>query len=422
MEPELKTELEALRASLGKNVEALARLDKLEVSVNTGITGATAMRAELDALKAAHADREQAIKALQDQANVQRLAADPLKDKREALAMLGMIARAELARANRMELPAAFRGEVELVRGYQERMLQRATLTPGSATGSYIVPTITENQVLDTLEEISDLLSRVDFVPGLPACGTMNLPTLTGRPTLQPAKASSDTKMTQSDPTFGTTSLSPKEAYIYFPVDNRLFAMTAVALGSLLLQVLRDGIAGGISTWLLSGDGTASYNSITGILKEATADYIVNMPAGKKAFSDLAKSDLTALKAKCLKRGRARGVFLLAHDVLGLCEDMDRTGKTPVVTEIGDGSSKVLRSPAVIEEGMPDLADSAPATGFIAFGDLATILVGMIGGIQIASDTSYLFGNNQTAFRGIINMDIIRKPVKTLMLLKTAAA
>ena len=46
----------------------------------------------------------------------------------------------------------------------------------------------------------------------------------------------------------------------------------------------------------------------------------------------------------------------------------------------------------------------------------------MVGGLQIASDASVKFDKNQTAFRGTTIVDIKRKPVQTMVLLKTAAA
>ena len=87
-----------------------------------------------------------------------------------------------------------------------------------------------------------------------------------------------------------------------------------------------------------------------------------------------------------------------------------------------DGTPRILQNPVVIDEGMPDLAESDAGKAVMGFGDLATWMVGLIGGIQIAVSTEYLFGKNQTAFRGVLNMDIKRKPVATFMTIKTASA
>ena len=104
----------------------------------------------------------------------------------------------------------------------------------------------------------------------------------------------------------------------------------------------------------------------------------------------------------------------------GVAKSLPSMTVNGVITYAQDGTARALQNPIVIDEGMPDAADSGAAKGFLGFGDLATYLVGMVGGIQIASSTDYLFGKNQTAFRGVVNMDIQRKPAATLIHLKTA--
>lgn len=422
MDPELKKELDNLRALMGKNTEAVARVDAIAAKAEKADADVKALRTELDTVKAAHDQREQAIKDLQQAARVQRAEADPLRTRRDAQAMLGMIVRQEMCRHLRQEVPAAFRAETDLVKAYREDMAARATLAFNATPGSYLVPTLLDATPIDTLEEVSSLLGEVDYVPGLPMASTINIPTITGRPSLKPARASSDTKMTQSDAAFGTTSVSPKEAYVYFPVDNHFLEMAALPMGALLLRLLNEAIGQGIINWLLNGDGTASYNSILGLLNETNDSYIYTLPAGKKTFSALDFDTCVAAKKKVLLRGRSRGKWLLAMDVEGAVASEDRTGKIPTISYAPDGSARILRNPVINDEGLPDLSTAIQAGKiFGAFGDLATYLVGMAGGIKIASDASYLFGNNQTAFRGVMLMDIVRKPVRTMVALKTAA-
>lgn len=426
MDPELKKELDALRAALGKNVDALARLDALEKIVAAGQADVKLVRAELEKIQQAVTEREQIIRDLREGARLSARQADPIQVRRQAIEMTGMIVRAELARANRMELPAAFRAETDLVRKYQEESLARATLTPMATTGSYVVPTITDLAIQDAVEEVSELLGLVDFIPGLPAGGTFNFTFLSTRPVMQVKRGSTDTAMTASDPVFSQVQLSPAETYVFFPVDNKMFLMSAMALGGYFENLCRDALIDKLAYWLVRGDGTATYNSITGMLAEATAAYIYSLPAGKTAFSDVAATDLQKAKAKCLKRGRGpRGRWILDLEISGssgLISNMDRLGKVPVVTIGNDGQARILTNPEVIEEHMPGTDESAAGTGFIVYGDPATWIVGMVGGLRIASDASVKFDKNQTAFRGDTIVDIKRKPVASAITIKTAAA
>ena len=421
MNEELKRELEALKAMVGKNVEVLARIAALEQKLAAGDAGMVAVRSEIDALKASVSERENIIRDLQAQGRVRRLEQEPRLAHREAVTMMGMILRAEMARQMGSELPTAYRPEIELVRKYREDVLTRATLTPMSTTGSYLVPTVTEMSLIDGLEEVSPMLSMVDFIPGLPAAGTINIPVLTARPTMQPKRAGTDTAMTASDATFGQVQLSPQETYVLFYLDNKFFVMSPFAIGSFAMNLLRDAMVDKLAYWLLRADGTASYNSITGILAETDVNYVYSLPAGKTAFSDLTATDINKAKAKVFKRGRTRGVWLMDEDIQGIVEELDRTGKVPIITFAQDGSPRIKQRPVVIEEYMPGTDESAAATAFAAFGDLATYIVGMVGGMHLASDASYRFGQNQTTFRATTVMDMKRKPVKTFTTLKTAA-
>jgi len=424
---EVREVLDELRTGLeernSKDVETLARIDTIESAANelrekadAGEEKVTELRSEIDELKTHAEEREKTISDLQKKSRIERTQQDPIQEKREALRIFGMMVRENLCTVARAEPPKQYREEADVLKKYRE---QRATLEAGAVTGSYLLPTVLEvGQFFEALEEISDLLGYVDFIPGLP--GNVNIPYLASRPTLQAARATVDTDMTQSDPTFGLLSLTPDECYVYFPLDNRLIQMSALELGSRALALCRDSVIEGLCNWVVTADGTATYNSLTGILNEAT--YTVSMDAGKTSFGDVDNAALNKALAYLLKRGRARGQFTTSIHVRGILEDLNRTGKVKVLTNKQNGEYLCKQRPLVIDEDMPDEADDAPATAFMAVGDLATMIVGLVGGIQVAASSDYLFGRNQTAFRGVINMDVARKPVKTLCTLKTAAA
>jgi HK97 family phage major capsid protein len=418
---EMMAALEAVRTAVNaKNVEALERLDKIEAKMTEADASAKDLRGQIDLVRQADDERTKAIEKLQREARLERAADRGPQSREQALAVFGAQCRQMLCRHVNSEIPTAFRGEVELIRSYQE--LQRATLNADATGGSYLVPQVTESQVIEGIEEVSDILSLVDFMPGLPPASKIIVPVLTGRPTLQVKRSTIDTNMTASDPTIGQLELEPDEAYIYFPIDNRLMQMSAVSLGTMMMNLLRDSAIQGMVNWLLLGDGTSSYNEVVGILN-SHEDYTVVLPSGKLLYNDATANDARRVKKATLKRGRGpRGRWLMAEDVLGVFEDLDRTGKTKVVDFRDDGTATLLRNPVIFDEGMPDLSTAAQTdTIFAAFGDLATYVVGLVGGIQTAVSTEYLFGRNQTAMRAVLNLAIKRKPVKTLTALATAA-
>lgn len=418
MNEEVKRALDELRALIGKNVDAVTRINAIEEAAKQRDADNKKILDEIETLRGELKKREDELKEIRQAARLQMLQGDPAKSKERGLAILGMQIRAGLCVFMRSEIPAQFRAEVDELKAYRE---QRATLQAGSGEGLNVIPTITSTSIIDSLEEVSDVMSRVDLQPDLP--GKMLIPVITGRPQLQPKRANIANALAQQDPGIGQLAFDPNEAGFLLPVDNRLIQMSAVALGTLVSGLITDGVAQGMADWLILADGSANYNAITGILAEATARYVVTMPAGKKSFADLTKADLTRVKANNLKRGRGpRATWMHSVDIMGLMEDMDRQGKVPVCTYTPDGMARCLMNPCIIEEAMPDLADDAVNKAFLGYGDLATFLVGLVGGIQIGVSTEYLFGQNQTAFRAIVNMDMKRKPSATYTILKTAAA
>jgi len=413
MDPKLKEALDALRAEVGKNAEAVARVAALETANATGAADLKKVQIEIESIRAANAASEKAFKdAIQENRRV-ALDKDPIKTKRDAIVMMGMMTRQIMVRAKNIPVPERFKDEAQRVADY---MAQRATLSELTTGGTVFVPTILEGEIIDTLEELSKLLGEVDFKTGVPS--KITIPTLTTRPTLQPKRASTDTALSQTDPAFSYMSVDSDEGSIFFPVDNNLLELSPFSLGALMLPLARDAFLEGLCTWLLKADGTATYNSLTGILKEAT--YVETM--AKNAFGDLTAMEVRGLKTAVLQKGRSAGKFLMSDYALSLCENMDRLGKIAVVTYGNDGLPRIFGSPVLVDAGMPGLADSAASTGFIAYGDLKAMLVCICGnGIKLVADPSYRFGYNQTSFLAIAHVYLARKPVNSMRLLKTSA-
>lgn len=416
MDPEIKAALGALKSAVGeKNVELMSRIDAIEQRATEGNESAKKLREEIESLQRTHEEYQTQIETLQRESRRQLFHRDGVRDQSTALRVLGAICRQELAQHLRQDVPSTFREPEEtLIRDYRES-LSRDTIQTGATPGSNLVPVIMETELIEAVEEVSDIMSRVNFIPGLP--GNVDIPVLTGRPVLQHSRATKDTAMTASEANFDLLQIRPEEQYIYVPVDNNLLLMSALDLGRLMLNLLRDGVIDGLAHQVVAGGGPSGSDSIL----DAAAAYRYTLPSGKKAFGDITYQDLVKAKASLLKRGRARGVWLGSEDVIWALGDIDRQGKEPILrTE--NGEPTILHKPVVIDESMPDLTESKANTPFLAFGDLATMTVGLVAGINIRASEHVLFNKNQTAFRATIKSDTKRKPVKTLTTIRTAAS
>jgi len=418
MNEELKKLLEQLRGEMSTNhVDLEGRVKAIEERAKEPNADVKALRAELDEIKRVAGEREAAITELQRQQRVRMEAADPVRDRNRAVEIFGMQCREMLTRHLRIEMPQRFAGEAEQLRAYRE---QRATIEESTGSGAYFIPTVlSDKEIIDTLAAASQLVGKTDFLTGMPTKAT--IPTFTGRSTLQPKRASSDTDMTQSDKTFSQMDYNTEEAYIFFPVDNWLLALTPYALGAFLLPKLREAYIVGLADWLINADGTASYNSITGILNESTTTYITRMEGTK--FEDLTNVDLRKAMRAVLPQFRVGGEWLLGPYAIDIMEEIKRDGQVPILREKSDGSYICKGRGIVEEEGMPDEGDSAANSAFIGFGSLKTFMVVMASnGIELATSTEVLFKRNQTCFRAMSHLDIKRKPLKSFTLLKTKSA
>lgn len=414
MEPKLLEMLNALKDQVQKNADALARIDALEAAIKAGLAD-TVARAEIEKIKTIADEREKTIAELKRAARVSPMATDRIARREEALEVLGMIGRQILARKLGTEIPARFRDEAARL---DQFLAARATLAEGSTPGSYFIPTILANEIIDTTEKVSAILGRVQMLTGMPT--KMRIPTFTTRPTLRFSRASTDTAMTASDPSFSYLDIDTDEAYIYFPVDNWVLELGAAALGRFLLPMTRDAYMDGVAKIVIKGDGSATYGTMYGLAGEAT--YVTSMPNGKTAFADLDKSDLTAIKAAVLERGRVNGEWFMSEYVMGLIEDLDRLGKAKIIKDKDDGTRLVLGRPVMMDPDAPVQADSGAEKAVLSFGDLSAMMVVLAGnGIQLATSQEYLFGTAQTAFRALGHLDVVRKPVNVLRTLKTAA-
>lgn len=418
MDPEIKKALDALRAELGKNVDAVARIDAIEKAAGLRDADTKALRTEIDAIKVTVTERETQIRELQQQAKVRTVESNPAGNRREAIAHFGMTTRQLMARTIGQEIPTIFRDEADKLKAYQQRHAERAALEVGASPGSLLIPTNLDAMIFDGMEEVSEIMGMLDVKTGLPA-GNTTLSFFSSRPALKPKRTNASTEMTES--TFGISqvTMSPQEAYIFFGLDNNLFQMSPIALGTYALHLLREGVLEGLAGWAMNADGSATYNSDTGILNEAT--YVTSMASGSTTAAKLAVTDLRNVMKATLKRGRRNGVWLGGLGVLGLIQDLDRTGKVPVASVGPDGTERVFMRPFVTDEDMPEPGDIGASSAVLGFGDLASYLLAIAAGILYATSTDYKFGYNQTCFRATMNIDLARKPVSTFRLLKTAA-
>lgn len=415
MDEELRQAIEALKGEIGEsNTDLRDRLQQVEERAKEDDAKVEELRGEIDNLKQVAQEREATITEMQQRMRQEQRESDPIADRRRAVEMFGMISRQLLAHKMGTEVPPRFREEAEQVREYRESRMQRDTLVESTGAGTYFIPTVLQMEIIDSLAGLSPLLDNVEMLTGMPTKGTV--PVLSGRPTLQHKRASSGTDMTQSDFSFTEMDWDTEEAYIFFPVDNWLLQLSPFNLGSFLLPRTREAFLLGLENDVLNADGTATYNSMTGLLNEST--YVTRITG--TSFNSITNADLNKAVTAVLNRFRGNGKWTMNKGIIDILDEISREGKTPILRERGNGDITVKGYPVLEVSAMPGQGDSGKDKGLALFGDLRVLMVVLAAqGIELATSTEVLFKRNQTCFRATGHIDIQRQPVNGLRLLKT---
>lgn len=406
-----------LRAELGgKNAAIDAAIAKIEERIKTREAEAGEVKKALDKIREDFNGLQEEHKSLMQSARTEVLKREGFQDSEHALIVTGAMVR-QLFNAD-----APIERRVVVIDA-EKRILDqwkknRATLLEsGAVTGSYTVPTVFDVNLIDTLEQISEIAALADITMNLP--GNVLIPTITGRPTFNHKRAAKSSAVDKSAPAFGQVSMTPQEGTICFDVDNQLMEMSALDLGRLFVQLMQQSMMGALTVDLLKGDGTDSYNGITGILNVTDDDDVYAI--GSQAPGGITYQDLYEIESKPLARCAASGVWMSSRSVFGVLAGLVTTGKAPVLRFEG-GKRYILEHPWVEALDMNTVKNATGATKpFLAFGDPKTYKVGLKGGPKVSVSGHQRHEYNQTQFLLVVYYDIKRKHTRGMCVANTKA-
>lgn len=410
--------LNSIRADIAKdNKDVATRIDRVVADVEARATESKALRKEVDELKERAGQIVKDHEDLKKRSRVEAFRRSGIKDEQHGYFLVGAGLRDKLATQNgadwvRKMIPT---GESEQLKEYRATLIET-----GSGSGAELIPTGFAVDLLDTIEAAADTISDADVQINLP--GNLDLPTITARPTFNHKRAAKTSDLAKSAPAFGKVQFRPEEGSLCFDIDLAMFRMSPVALGQAFVQLINDAMTGALSHDLAFGDGTDSYNEITGFMVDATAANVYSLPAGKTSFGDIVYHDFWSILAKPLARSAQRGRFYMSRDVLGIVAAIQTTNKQIPLINYEGGMYKLLQRDIRLIEDFPGMAGNAPATKFMAFGDLYSYLVGMVGTPDVAFDGSAAFERAAIVARLLCYFDIVKKHDRGMCSVATAAA
>jgi HK97 family phage major capsid protein len=292
-------------------------------------------------------------------------------------------------------------------------------LTTGSTPGSYIVPTISANEIIAYLSNASVVRSAGVRIWPLGGIDKMTIPAALAAPTVEYKDQNSVQAAT--DPNIGQISFSMKTARCLTAVPNELLAVSTPAVDQILGELIAVAFgeaedAAILSTSAVSGGPTSTLYSVSG-----TTTYNVGNSANG---GNLSYPDLTAVLYKSAG-AKARGPFVFIcsprtwwQRIVGLVDSQSRPIVTPDVQNAIQ--PRLFGYNVYVSNAVPEnqTVGSGSGQSFLAFLNPKYLHIADGQSFEIATSTEFLFSSNATAVRGSRRHDTAFSPAAGIVLLK----
>lgn len=314
-------------------------------------------------------------------------------------------------------------------RASADKFVGRA-LSPDSASGSYLEFTQFSSEIIRLVNEFSVIPGLCRFFPMV--SDTAKLVVRSTGATV--TKKAANTALDSFDVVFTQVSvnLSKIGGYTLLPVELLEDQNLNPALADFIAMEIALAISQKVDTDCILGDGTSTYDDITGLVNFAGTKEVV-LGAGKTKGTDISTRDVRSCAPKLFKPARANAVWIGHESVLAFLEELNKQDLVAPLVANMNGEPIVARRPWVSSEVMPDI-DSITAGNTVAI--LADFRFALLAGrqnlalangssemaIKLSQSEHVKFIEDQVAIKGTVRMDFQMLDANAFCKLKTAAA
>ena len=298
------------------------------------------------------------------------------------------------------------------------------TATPGS----YLVPTIQANDLIQILSTNGILRAIGPRIWPMPGIQKLTVPTATGLPTV--AYLGQNTAQTAADPNLGQVSFDLKTARALIAVPAELLRVSVPAMDSILTELLGVAFAESEDSTIFS-TATVS-NGPTALMQAASISTVMvggSANGGNLAYSDL----LNVLKTAAANKAKPPYVWVMSprtfwQRVAGLVDSQSRpvflpgyAGLQP--TEMNPGvaspSGKLFGWPVFVSPFVQENETNGSGTNqsHIIFCNPKYVHMAEDTGLEIAISTERYFELNQIGLRGAHRIDLGYAPPAGIVVL-----
>jgi HK97 family phage major capsid protein len=349
-----------------------------------------------------------------------------------------MVERAQDAAPSKFSLSQAMRGLMaregktvnETTREADLNYLAKALATTATP-GSYLVPTIQANDIIQILTTNGILRASGPRIWPMPGIQKLTVPTATGLPTV--AYVGQNSASSASDPNLGQVSFDLKTRRALIVVPAELLRVSVPALDAVLAEL--------IATAFAEGEDNAFFSSTTvsGGPQAVLADTNISsiMVGGSANGGNVSYTDLLAVMAKAAAvKAKPPYVWFMSprtfwQRVFGMIDLQSRPifipayqGLSEVVANAGvaSPSGKLLGWPVYVTPFISETETNGSGTNqsHILLTNPKYVHIGEDTGLEIAVSTERYFENNQIGLRGVHRHDFAYGPEAGIVCLKGA--
>jgi HK97 family phage major capsid protein len=322
---------------------------------------------------------------------------------------------------------SAMRGQIiESATAKEDIEFVQKTLVTSATPGSYLVPTIQADAIVEILGRGGVVRGSGATVWPMASIQKLNIPTETLEPTVE--YLSQTQTQTASDPNLGQIALDLKEARALIALPNNLLRVSVPAVDAIVTRLLGKAFAKNEDLAFFQGiaSGPTAITSQSGTT-------VISQSGASLAYSDL----LAVLAASA--NAEAEGPFAwymhpttFFNKILGMRDTTGRpivTGYNNLLRESNDafvarsaGAAGMIEyvlmgHPVYLSVRIPQHVGSGSATSYILFTNPSYLHVGDSGAVEIAVSGERFFDLNQTAIRGVQRHDFGVGPAAGVVIL-----
>lgn len=304
---------------------------------------------------------------------------------------------------------------------------QRTMLT-GTTPGSYLVPTIQADQIIQLLTSANVIRAAGARIWPMTKIQKLNVPQATASPTISWGDGSGNgagaqgAQLTPSDPGIGQISFDLKSAKALTAVPNELLAVSLPAVDQVVSEILslsfaQEEMNAMVATTVGTGKPGTIYAASGTTTYNANAN---NANGGAVKYADLLQTVGKFYAAK----GKGKPCWFMHPtvfyaDIMGIVDSQGRpivTGQDNVEQPF-DG--RLLGFPVFVSAEFPtnQAVGSGSNQSYAVFTNPAYIQIGD-GSFELSVSFERFFDSNETAIRGIHRVDYGYAPAAAIVLLK----